>query len=149
MMDGWFYTGKEEDEKWIYNWRFDYEEAHDLEPVWSRLFGGWDAAPPDDYLLDLVNGEYGQTIEAYLRKHSQEGPIESMLLFLPPENYAVDMRAYPSGAWKKEMNRVRRANASRWKKTVWRQIEEALRRHDEAAAAKKPRPQKHWRPEKL
>lgn len=148
LMDGWLYSGTEADEKDIYNWRFDYEEEHGLESEWAAILGGWDTSSADRYLLELVDAPYGKHIEDYLRKHSVQGDVDAFLLFLPPARYASDMRAYPSSAWKKELNRKRRANASKWRKTVWPLIEDALKRHDAESSRPRP-PQPHWRPEKL
>lgn len=151
LTDGWFYHGNEDDEKIIYNWRFDYEEAHDLEREWSLHFGGFDSPPNDEYLLGLVNSEYGRTIEQFLRTHTTKMDLESLLLALPPDLYCTVMRAYPAGAWKKSLNRKRRAHASVWNRSIWPAMAEAIYRQEEKEAQIRARrkPQKHWRPEKL
>ena len=145
LMDGWFYNASVEEEKEIYNWRFDHEEAHDLEATWSRQFGGWDIQGEQAYLLALLDGEYGQRIERFLRTHTERIPMESVLLLLPPRVYAANMKSFPGGAWKKEVNRKRRALASSLRPT-WAHYEKLLadQRPDRVA-----KPQKHWRPEKL
>lgn len=144
MMDGWLYEASEEDEKQIYNWRFDYEEAHDMEAQWTRVFGGWDMEGEDRALLELVASPYGEKIERFLREHTEEMPVETLLLMLPPEHYVAMVRAYPGGAWKKALNRVRRANASRWQKELWPTMRAVL-----AQGPQRRTPRPHWRPEKL
>lgn len=146
LLEGWIFTGSVEDERRIYNWRFDYEEAHDLEAEWARIFGGWDSHAEDGHLTKLLNGEYGREIERFLRLSSQEFHLDAFLVALPPDQYALTMRAFPASPWKKEVRRARRARASRLRKIVWPEFSQAIN----AAAKRRPaRPKAHWRPEKF
>lgn len=147
LLDGWFYEATEDEEKRIYNWRFDYEEEHGLEALWMSTFGGWDTRGEEQHLIQLLESEYGRKIEGFLREHTTPAPFDSFLPLLPPQRYAAIMRAYPASAWKKQLNRQRRTNASRWRKTYWPMLESMMLHDEEARAARKPR--KHWRPEKL
>lgn len=139
FLRGHFYDAPISDERALYDWRFEYEEAHALEAEWTHKMGGWDDPKgAERYLREFVTTEYGATIERFYRAHCREADIAAFLAAQHPGFFTAMIHRYPR-ATQKAARRIRRAKASRLRKT-WKELEKQLMR----PRALPPR-QERWR----
>jgi prophage maintenance system killer protein len=147
LFHGYDYSGSVEDEKALYNWRYDYEEAHSLESEWCHILGGWDnEQEARQYVHRLASSPYGAEIAAFLRKHSHriEGGSEFFATILPSPAFEYWLSRYPSKPFRKALRRIRRAARSRMRKTWSKQLELSRKVRKQLSRRK---PQKPWRPD--
>lgn len=142
MFEGYFYRGTTEHEKELYNWRYDYEELHQLEARWAYELGGWDnPRGAEAYMLRFMEDEYAKKIEEYLRQHCVQMAISDFIAELPPSVFCRIIRRYPA-PYQKVIRRKRRARAARLRK-IWIQMERQFA-HEEMREVKGA-VQKPWR----
>jgi len=73
MINGYKYNGTKEEELELYEWRYQYEEKHDLERYWSGMLGSvFEYKLTEQRLLEFMENEYCTEIENYLRNHFSE-----------------------------------------------------------------------------